>query len=109
MIGPCTDPRHIKVRVELGFVSSSSPSHLCLLSPLNFPSKNSELNDRRSAKLRTADERRRIGCLRRKLGGWLRKKKSGDERRKRNLGGRRRKNRGGGLRRPRRSTQDKRS
>jgi hypothetical protein len=25
MIGPCTDPRHIKVRVGLGFVSSSTP------------------------------------------------------------------------------------
>jgi hypothetical protein len=80
----------------------------CLLSLLNFPSRNSELDDRRSVKLRTADERRRIGCLRRKSGGWLRKKRTGDERRRQNGGGRRR-IRGKGLRRPRRSTQDRRS
>jgi hypothetical protein len=77
----------------------------CLLNSQNSLSKNSELDDRRSAKLRTTDERRRTGCLKRKLGGWLRKKRSEDERRRRNRGGRRRKNRGGGLRRPRRSMQ----
>jgi hypothetical protein len=98
-IGPCTDPRHIKVRVELGFVSSSSLSHPCLLNPLNLPSRNSELDDRRSTKLRTDDKRRRIDCLRRKSGGWLRRKRTGDERRRRNRGGRRRKIRKEGLRR----------
>jgi hypothetical protein len=71
--------------------------------------KNSELNVRRSVKLRIADERRKIGYLRRKLGDWLRRRRIGDERRRRNRGGRRRKNRGGGLRRPRRSTRGRRS
>jgi hypothetical protein len=94
------------VKAELGFVSSSSSSHPCLLSSQNLQLKNSELDVRRSAKPRIADERRRTGYLRRTLGGWLRRKRTGDERRRRNRGGRRRKNRGG-LRRPRRSTQDR--
>jgi hypothetical protein len=88
----------------LVFVSSSSSSYPCLLSLPSFPSKNSELNDRQSTKLRTADERRRTGYLRRKLGGWLRRRRTGDERRRRNSGGRRRKNGREGLRRPKRST-----
>jgi hypothetical protein len=66
--------------------------------------KNSELNDRRSAKLRTADKRKRTGCLRRRLNNWLRRKRTGDERRRWNRNGRRRRNRGRGLRRLRRST-----
>jgi hypothetical protein len=98
------------VRAELGFVPSSSSSyHPCLLSPQSSPSKNSNLNDRWSAKLRTTDKRR-TGYLRRKLGGWLRKKRTGDERRKQNRGGRRRKNGGRHLRRrPKRGIQDRRS
>jgi hypothetical protein len=71
--------------------------------------KNSKLNVRRSVKPRIADERRRIGYLRRKSGDWLRRRRFGDERRRQSGGGRRRKNRGGGLRRPRRSTQGKES
>jgi hypothetical protein len=70
--------------------------------------KNSEIDNRWSAKLRTADERRRTGCLRRKLGGWLRKKRSRDERRRQNRGGRKRKNSGRDLRRPKRSMRDRR-
>jgi hypothetical protein len=70
MIGLCTDPRRIKVRVELGSVSSSSSSsHLCLLSLPSSQLRNSELNVRQSVKPRIADERRRTGYLRRKLGG----------------------------------------
>jgi hypothetical protein len=95
--------------VELGFVSSSSSLHQpCLLNPLNSSSKNSELADRRSVKLRTADGRRRIGYLRRKLSDWLRRKRTGDERRRQNGNRRRRRNRGRGLRRLRRSTRGKR-
>jgi hypothetical protein len=44
------------VRVELGFVSSSSSFHPCLLSLPSFPLKNSELDDRRSMKLRIFEE-----------------------------------------------------
>jgi hypothetical protein len=95
------------MRVELGFVSSSSSS-LCLLSLPSSQLKNSELNVRRSVKPTIANERRRIDYLRRKLEGWLRRRRIGDERRRRNRGGRRRKNRGGGLRRPRRSTRSRR-
>jgi hypothetical protein len=95
------------VWTELGFVSSSSPNHPCLLSPQSSPLKNSELDDRQSVKLRIADEKRKTGCLRRKLGGWLRKKRSKNERRRQNRSGRRKKNSGKNLRRPKRSTQDK--
>jgi hypothetical protein len=95
------------VKAELGFVSSSSSSHPCLLSSQNLQLKNSKLDVRRSTKLRITDERRRTGYLRRKLGGWLRRKRTRDEGRRQNRGGKRRKNRGGGLRRPRRSMQDR--
>jgi hypothetical protein len=44
--------------------------------------KNSEPNARRSGRLKTADERRRIGYLRRRLGDWLRRRRCGDERRR---------------------------
>jgi hypothetical protein len=71
--------------------------------------RNSELNVRQSEKLRIADERRKIGCLRRKSGDWLRKRRFGNERRRQSGGGRRRKNKGGGLRRLRRSTRSKKS
>jgi hypothetical protein len=71
--------------------------------------KNSELDVRQSVKPRIADERRRTGYLRRKLGGWLRRKRTGDERRRQNRGRRRRKNRGEGLRRPKRSTRGRKS
>jgi hypothetical protein len=76
--------------VELGFVSSSSPQLPCLLSPQNFPSKNSELADRLNGKLRIVDRRRKIGCSRRRLGVWLRRKKIRDERRRQNRNGKRR-------------------
>jgi hypothetical protein len=66
--------------------------------------KNFELADRWSVKLRTANGRRRTGCLRRKLNNWLRRKRTGDERRRWNGNGRRRRDRGRGLSRPRRST-----
>jgi hypothetical protein len=59
-------------------------------------------------RLRTANERRRTGCLRRRLGDWLRRKRSGDERRRRKRNGRRRRNRRRGLRRPRKNMQDRR-
>jgi hypothetical protein len=104
--------------VEFGFVSSSSPKKPCLLNLLNSPSKNSKLTDRLSIKLRTVGGRRRIDCLRRRSGDWLRRKKfgdgrrrkkSGDGRRRQNRGGRRRRNRRRGLRRPKGSTQDRRS
>jgi hypothetical protein len=89
---------------RLGFVSSLPlSSYPCLLNPLSSRLRNSGLNDRRSVKLRIADERRRTGYLRRKLEGWLRRRRIGDERRRRSRGGRRRKNGRGGLRRPRRS------
>jgi hypothetical protein len=97
------------VRIELGFVSSSSSSLPCLLSLPNSQLKNSELIVRRSVRPRIANKRRRIDYLRRKLEGWLRRRRIGDERRRQNRGRRRRKNRGGGLRRPRRSTQGRRS
>jgi hypothetical protein len=55
--------------------------------------RNSKLNVRRSEKLRIADKRRKIGCLRRKSGDWLRRRRFGNERRRQSGGGRRRKNR----------------
>jgi hypothetical protein len=71
--------------------------------------KNSELDVRWSVKLRIADERRRTGYLRRKLGGWLRRRRIRDERRRRNSSGRRRKNGREGLRRPKKSTRGRKS
>jgi hypothetical protein len=66
--------------------------------------KNSELADRLSMRLRTADGRKRTGCLRRRLGDWLRRKRSEDERRRRKRNGRRRRNGRRHLRRPRKNT-----
>jgi hypothetical protein len=54
-------------------------------------------------KLKTNNGRRRIGCLRRRLGGWLRRRRFRNERNRRNRDRRRRKNRRGGLRKPKRS------
>jgi hypothetical protein len=71
--------------------------------------KNSGLNVRWSVRLRTADERRRIGYLRRRLGGWPRRRRFGDERRRQSGGGRRRKNGRKNLGRPRRNMRGKRS
>jgi hypothetical protein len=81
----------------------------CLLSLQNLPLKNSGRNVRRSVRLRTADERRRIAYLRRRSGGWPRRRKFGDERRRQNRGGRRRRNGRGVLRRLRRSMRGRRS
>jgi predicted DNA-binding protein (MmcQ/YjbR family) len=46
VIGPCTDPRHIKVRVELGFVSSSTP---LTMSPASTKQTVEELRARHQA------------------------------------------------------------
>jgi hypothetical protein len=55
VIGPCTDPRHIKVRVELGFVSSSTP---LTMSPASTKQTVKELRARHQAKCEVEDRRR---------------------------------------------------
>jgi hypothetical protein len=97
--------------VELSFVSSTFPNIQCQPNLLNSPSRNSELADRLSMKLRIDNRRRRrrTDYLRRRLSCWLRRKRFGDERRRQSRGGRRRRNRRRGLRRLKRSTKDKRS
>jgi TolA-binding protein len=52
-IGPCTDPRHIKVRMELGFVSSSSSTTSMSAQPTKFTIK--ELQARRQVEHEAED------------------------------------------------------
>jgi hypothetical protein len=95
--------------VELGFVLSTFSITQCQLYLPDSLSRNSELTNRPSVRLKINVRRRRINYSRRRLGSWLRRKRSRDERRRQNRGGRRRRNGRRGLRRPKMSMKDKRS
>jgi hypothetical protein len=107
VIGPCTDPRCIKVGVELGFVSSSTLLPCPLLTPKSL-SKNSVHVDRWSKRLRTVDVQKRISYLRRRFGGWRKRRRNENRRRRRTVDRRRMRGRGG-LRQQKRSTHDRRN